>query len=622
MHHSEIKADVRKLIADGTVLPAHPLALDANRALDVRHQRALTRYYLDAGAGGLAVGVHTTQFAIRDVGLYRPVLELAAETAAAWTKRPLAMVAGLAGPTQQAIAEAQTARGIGYHAGLLSLAAMKSASEDEIIAHCEAVAREIPLVGFYLQPAVGGVILSADFWRRFAAIDNVIAIKIAPFNRYRTLDVLRGVAAAGALDRVALYTGNDDHILLDLMLPFDLRDKGVTTRAYFKGGLLGHWSVWTASAIKQFEMCKAARGKDTVPADLLALDARVTDCNSAFFDVANNFHGCIAGCHEILRRQGLMQGLWCLDPAEGLSPGQMQRDRPRLPRACRSLRRRLREGEPAEMAGMTADEPFISLRNVRKVYRSKGAEFLAVSDVTMDVSEGELVSLVGPSGCGKTTVLKILAGLHEADGGTIKIGNAKTPFDPARDIGMVFQQALLLKWRTILDNVLLPAEIVGLPMKAARARARDLLNLVGLAGYEDKYPQQLSGGMQQRTAIARAFIHDPKLILMDEPFGALDALTREQMNLEMLRIWRESGKTIMFVTHSIQEAVFLASHCAVLTAGPARMAEYFPIELPFPRDSADQDHGRIRRLCAADLREPGIGRRRLNLTSRPCRHPS
>ena len=233
MHHSEMKSEVRRLIADGTVIPAHPLALDANRALDTRHQRALTRYYIDAGAGGLAVGVHTTQFAIRDVGLYKPVLELAAETAADWTKRPLALVAGLAGPTQQAIAEAQIARGIGYHAGLLSLAAMKSASEDEIIAHCEAVAREIPLVGFYLQPAVGGVILSADFWRRFAAIDNVIAIKIAPFNRYRTLDVLRGVCAAGALDRVALYTGNDDHILLDLMLPFDLRDKGVTTRTYF-----------------------------------------------------------------------------------------------------------------------------------------------------------------------------------------------------------------------------------------------------------------------------------------------------------------------------------------------------------------------------------------------------
>ena len=232
---------------------------------------------------------------------------------------------------------------------------------------------------------------------------------------------------------------------------------------------------------------------------------------------------------------------------------------------------------------MTATEPFISLRNVRKVYTSRTSEFLAVFDVTMDVQEGELVSLVGPSGCGKTTILKILAGLHGADGGSVAIGSASTPFDPARDIGMVFQQALLLKWRTILDNVLLPAEIVGLPLKAARIRARELLGLVGLAGYEQSYPQQLSGGMQQRAAIARAFIHDPKLILMDEPFGALDALTREQMNLEMLKIWRESGKTIIFVTHSIQEAVFLSSHCAVLTAGPARIAEFFPIELPFPR---------------------------------------
>src|SRR5215475_7069724 len=189
------------------------------------------------------------------------------------------------------------------------------------------------------------------------------------------------------------------------------------------------------------------------------------------------------------------------------------------------------------MAGMT--EAFVSLRNVRKVYPTDRGEFLAVSDVTMDVQEGELVSLVGPSGCGKTTVLKILAGLHGADGGRVQIGNAATPFDPGRDIGMVFQQALLLKWRTVIDNVLLPAEIVGLPMKAARARARDLLNLVGLSDSEDKYPQQLSGGMQQRAAISRAFIHDPKLILMDEPFGALDALTREQMNLEMLKIWRE-----------------------------------------------------------------------------------
>jgi hypothetical protein len=324
MHHSEIKSDVRRLIAEGTVLPAHPLALTEHRKLDHVHQRALTRYYIDAGAGGLAVGVHTTQFAIREVGLYKPVLELAAETAANWTRRPLALLAGLAGPTQQAVAEARTALGIGYHVGLLSLAAMRSASEDEIIAHCHSIAKEIPLVGFYLQPAVGGVVLSQNFWRRFAAIDNVVAIKIAPFNRYRTLDVLRGVAAAGALDRITLYTGNDDHILLDLTLPFDLRDNGVTTRTYIRGGLLGHWSVWTQSAILQFEACKAARNKPSVPADLLALDARITDCNSAFFDVANNFHGCIAGCHEVLRRQGLMAGTWCLDPHEGLSPGQIE----------------------------------------------------------------------------------------------------------------------------------------------------------------------------------------------------------------------------------------------------------------------------------------------------------
>src|SRR5712664_4968601 len=228
LHWRDWPAPVLSLLRQGSVIPAHPLALGPDRQFDKPSQRAISRYYVDAGSGGLAVGVHSTQFAIREVGLYRPVLELAAETAAAWTRRPLALVAGLAGPTRQAIAEAEIARGIGYHAGLLSLAAMKSVSEHEIIAHCETVAREIPLVGFYLQPAVGGVILSADFWRRFAGIDNVIAIKIAPFNRYRTLDVLRGVAAAGALDRVALYTGNDDHILLDLTLPFDLREKGVT----------------------------------------------------------------------------------------------------------------------------------------------------------------------------------------------------------------------------------------------------------------------------------------------------------------------------------------------------------------------------------------------------------
>jgi NitT/TauT family transport system ATP-binding protein len=231
-------------------------------------------------------------------------------------------------------------------------------------------------------------------------------------------------------------------------------------------------------------------------------------------------------------------------------------------------------------------EPLIRLENVRKTYRTDGQDFVAVSDVTMAVKEGDLVSLVGPSGCGKTTVLKILAGLHDADSGMVKIGHAASTFVPGRDVGMVFQQALLLKWRNILDNVTLPAEILGLPLREAKERARHLLAMVGLRGSEEKYPYQLSGGMQQRAAIARALVHDPKLILMDEPFGALDALTRERMNLEMLRIWRESGKTILFVTHSIQEAVFLGARCAVLTAGPARMADYFDIDLPAERDLA------------------------------------
>ena len=228
-------------------------------------------------------------------------------------------------------------------------------------------------------------------------------------------------------------------------------------------------------------------------------------------------------------------------------------------------------------------EPFIHLAGVKKVYRTRGEDFLAVSEATFDVDAGELVSLVGPSGCGKTTLLKILAGLHSHESGEVRIGSATQPFDPGRDVGMVFQQPLLLKWRTILDNVLLPAEILGLPMSESRARARDLIALVGLKGAEDKFPYELSGGMQQRAAIARALIHDPNLILMDEPFGALDALTREKMNLELLRIWREAKKTIVFVTHGISEAVFLGTRVVVLTAGPARMADNFRIDLPHPR---------------------------------------
>jgi hypothetical protein len=317
-------AEVLAVLRRGAVIPAHLLALDAQRRLDRRRQRALARYYLDAGSGGLAVGVHSTQFAIREAGLYQPVLQLAMETAEAWGKRPLVMIAGLAGNTDQAKREAAVARDLGYHAGLLSLAAMKSASEDELVAHCRAIAAEIPVVGFYLQPAVGGLHLPASFWRRLAAIDNVVAIKMAPFNRYRTLDVMRGVVDARAEDRITLYTGNDDHIVLDLLTPFVLKRDGAEVTLRIKGGLLGHWSVWTRTAVELLARIHAAIAAGAIPPELLALDSRVTDCNSAFFDVAHDFRGCIAGCHEVLRRQGVFEGIWCLDPHEGLSPGQAE----------------------------------------------------------------------------------------------------------------------------------------------------------------------------------------------------------------------------------------------------------------------------------------------------------
>jgi hypothetical protein len=311
-------------LREGVVIPAHPLALDRDRKLDARRQRALTRYYLDAGARGLAVGVHTTQFAIREAGLLEPVLDLAMRTATEWAREAPIMIAGLTGRTAQAVKEAQVARGLGYHAGLLSLAALKGASEDELIAHAQTVAREIPLVGFYLQPAVGGLMLPVSFWRRFAAIENVIAIKIAPFNRYRTLDVVRGVIEADAAERITLYTGNDDHIVLDLVTPFTVVANGRERTTRIKGGLLGHWSVWVKRAVELLERIHAAVAANDIPAELLALDAQVTDCNAAIFDAANDFHGVIAGCHEILRRQGLLEGIWCLDPSETLGPGQKQ----------------------------------------------------------------------------------------------------------------------------------------------------------------------------------------------------------------------------------------------------------------------------------------------------------
>jgi dihydrodipicolinate synthase/N-acetylneuraminate lyase len=314
----------RTAVADalrrGMVIPAHPLALTADRKLDERRQVALTRYYCDAGAGGVAVAVHTTQFAIRDpkVGLLEPVLRLAIgvlrdrgrERAA-----PLVAVAGVVGPTPQAVAEADLARQLGYDVALLSLAALRDATNAELIAHCRRVAEILPLFGFYLQPAVGGRVLDEGFWRAFLEIENVAAIKVAPFNRYATLEVTRAVAASGRND-VALYTGNDDAIVSDLVTAFP---GGVR----FAGGLLGQWAVWTRQAVALLERVRQAEdGADL--SSLLALGAELTDANAALFDAAHGFHGCIAGLHEILRRQGLLGGRWCLDPEEDLSPGQLE----------------------------------------------------------------------------------------------------------------------------------------------------------------------------------------------------------------------------------------------------------------------------------------------------------
>jgi dihydrodipicolinate synthase/N-acetylneuraminate lyase len=309
----------REILRKGVVIPAHPLALTAGRKLDERRQRALTRYYLAAGAGGVAVGVHTTQFAIHDpqVGLYRPVLELAMEEL---RSGDAIRVAGIVGATGQALTEAQLARDLGYHAGLVSLAAMPRASEGQLLEHVRAVAEVIPVFGFYLQPAVGGRILPFGFWRRLAEMENVVAIKIAPFNRYQTLDVVRAVADSGRAGEIALYTGNDDSIIVDLLTPF--RVGGAVLR--IKGGLLGHWAVWTRTAVAQLRQIQAEAGGKTISREWLSLAQEITDVNAALFDAANGFHGCIAGIHEILRRQGLLEGRWCLDPREDLSPGQME----------------------------------------------------------------------------------------------------------------------------------------------------------------------------------------------------------------------------------------------------------------------------------------------------------
>ncbi|MGQ9881573.1 MAG: dihydrodipicolinate synthase family protein [Armatimonadota bacterium] len=312
----------------GVVIPASPLALNAQRRWDERRQRALWRYYSDAGAGGIAVGVHTTQFAIRnpEVGLFRPLLELAQEEFDRLDLRraePLVRIAGICGDTAQALSEADLVRSLGFHAGLLSLSALKDADDEQLITHCRRVAEVIPLVGFYLQPAVGGRTLSYLFWRRFAEIENVVAIKIAPFNRYQTLDVVRAVAEAGRED-IALYTGNDDNIVLDLLTPYRFRVNGKQVERRIVGGLLGHWAVWTKRAVELLGRCHVAASGESIPAHLLRLGVEVTDCNAAIFDAAKGFKGCIAGIHEVLRRQGLLEGIWCLDPHETLSPGQAE----------------------------------------------------------------------------------------------------------------------------------------------------------------------------------------------------------------------------------------------------------------------------------------------------------
>jgi dihydrodipicolinate synthase/N-acetylneuraminate lyase len=317
---------VTAALQHGVVIPAHPLALTANRKLDERRQVALTRYYCDAGAGGVAVGVHTTQFAIRDprVGLFAPVLRLAAGAIAEFERangKRIVKVAGVCGATAQAVGEAATASAAGYDLGLLSLAALPTASDCELLAHCRAVAQEIPVCGFYLQPSVGGRILSYEFWREFCRIPAVAAVKVAPFNRYQTLDVVRAVADSGRAREIALYTGNDDNIIADLLTEFRVGDQGLN----FRGGLLGQWAVWTRRAVQLLESVHTCRdGGGQGAAEILAGSAALTDANGALFDVRNKFAGCIAGLHEILRRQGLLAGRWCLDAAEDLSDGQLE----------------------------------------------------------------------------------------------------------------------------------------------------------------------------------------------------------------------------------------------------------------------------------------------------------
>ncbi|GGG19567.1 dihydrodipicolinate synthase family protein [Paenibacillus abyssi] len=322
-----LAAELTEALHEGLVIPAHPLALDEQRKLDEKHQRALTRYYMASGAGGIAVGVHSTQFEIRDkeFNLYEPVLRMAAEEIEkANLQRPFIKVAGICGPTEQAVHETQIALRLGYDAGLLSMGGLTGWSEEDILQRTERIAELIPVIGFYLQPSVGGRIFSYEFWRKFAEIPNVVAIKMAPFNRYQTIDVARAVCSSSRKNEIALYTGNDDNIINDLLTTYRFEVDGAVVEKKVVGGLLGHWAVWTQKAVELLEEIKAIRDKGELSAEWLTRNIQVTDSNAAFFDPAHHFEGCIPGIHEVLRRQGLLKGTWCLNPQETLSPGQSE----------------------------------------------------------------------------------------------------------------------------------------------------------------------------------------------------------------------------------------------------------------------------------------------------------
>ncbi len=346
-----LRRELKELLHSGTVIPAHPLALDAHRKIDEKRQRRLTQYYMACGTGGVAVGVHTTQFEIRDpqFNLYDRVLELAAdEIKSAGLTRPFIKVAGIVGPTKQAISEAETAVRLGYDIGLLSMGGLKDWTEEQILERVRAVAGVIPVFGFYLQPSVGGRIFTYDFWLKFARIANVQAIKVAAFNRYQTLDVVRAVCNSGRHKEIALYTGNDDNIVADLLTTYRFQAGGEVIEKEFVGGLLGHWAVWTRKAVELLEdvkRCKA-NGRAGVN-ELLTRGVEVTDMNAAIFDPAHSFHGCIPGIHEVLRRQGFLEGRWCLNPNEELSPGQMEE----IDRVCKAYPHLIDDAFVGELLG-------------------------------------------------------------------------------------------------------------------------------------------------------------------------------------------------------------------------------------------------------------------------------